>query len=249
MSNEITTASDAVDGLNVLSQNTTSDSMIGIEQINILAKKISDNGVAQQKVVDNVSSLAEKSKSIGTISDTISEIASQTNLLALNASIEAARAGEFGKGFAVVANEIRNLAEQTANATSGIAQIIKEIQDEVSDTKSNIDVVEETNSECVDSMKEAHQAFKKINSSVEDMSNSIRTLTSAVNEVNSNKDKVVMTFSDISSATEEISASAQEILTSVDYQKESTIVIGDLVHSLEEVVVEMDQVLSQLHTD
>lgn len=185
LSNEITTASDAVDGLNVLSQNTTSDSMIGIEQINILAKKISDNGVAQQKVVDNVSSLAEKSKSIGTISD----------------------------------------------------------------TKSNIDVVEETNSECVDSMKEAHQAFKKINSSVEDMSNSIRTLTSAVNEVNSNKDKVVMTFSDISSATEEISASAQEILTSVDYQKESTIVIGDLVHSLEEVVVEMDQVLSQLHTD
>lgn len=106
LSNEITTASAAVDGLNVLSQNTTTDSMIGIEQINILAKKISDNGVAQQKVVNNVSSLAEKSKSIGTISDTISEIASQTNLLALNASIEAARAGEFGKGFAVVANEI-----------------------------------------------------------------------------------------------------------------------------------------------
>ena len=185
LSNEITTASDAVDGLNVLSQNTTTDSMIGIEQINILAKKISDNGVAQQKVVNNVSSLAEKSKSIGTISD----------------------------------------------------------------TKSNIDVVEETNAECVDSMKEAHQAFKKINSSVENMSNSIRTLTSAVNEVNSNKDKVVMTFSDISSATEEISASAQEILTSVDYQKESTIVIGGLVNSLEKVVIEMDQVLSQLHTD
>lgn len=73
---------------------------------------------------------------------------------------------------------IERLAEQTANATSGIAQIIKEIQDEVSDTKSNIDVVEETNAECVDSMKEAHQAFKKINSSVENMSNSIRTLTS-----------------------------------------------------------------------
>ena len=81
------------------------------------------------------------------------------------------------------------------------------------------------------------------------MSNSIRTLTSAVNEINSNKDKVVMTFSDISSATEEISASAQEILTSVDYQKESTIVIGGLVNSLEKVVIEMDQVLSQLHTD
>ena len=59
LSNEITTASDAVDGLNVLSQNTTTDSMIGIEQINILAKKISVNGVAQQKVVNNVSSLAE----------------------------------------------------------------------------------------------------------------------------------------------------------------------------------------------
>lgn len=249
LSGEIAKATAAVDGLNDLSKDTTKDSLEGTKQIDILSMKITENGMAQQKVVENVGSLADKSKSIGTISDTISEIASQTNLLALNASIEAARAGEFGKGFAVVADEIRNLAEQTAKATSGIAQIIKEIQDEVNDTKNNIDIVEETTVECVGSMEEAHTAFEKINTSVETMSNSIATLAAAVDEVNQNKDKVVMTFSDISSASEEISASSQEILSSVDNQKESTIVIGSLVGSLEEAVYQMEKIVSQLHTE
>ena len=76
-----------------------------------------------------IRSLDEAAKHIGSVVELISKIASQTNLLALNATIEAARAGEAGKGFAVVASEVKQLANQTSQATSEISNQVTEIQD------------------------------------------------------------------------------------------------------------------------
>jgi methyl-accepting chemotaxis protein len=75
-----------------------------------------------------VGKLGRSSKEIGDVTKVINAIASQTNLLALNATIEAARAGEAGQGFAVVANEVKKLAEETAEATQGINQKVEVIQ-------------------------------------------------------------------------------------------------------------------------
>jgi methyl-accepting chemotaxis protein len=76
-----------------------------------------------------IRSLDEAAKHIGSVVELISSIASQTNLLALNATIEAARAGEAGKGFAVVASEVKQLANQTSQATGEISNQVTEIQD------------------------------------------------------------------------------------------------------------------------
>jgi methyl-accepting chemotaxis protein len=79
-------------------------------------------------IAENILALSEQTQQIGEIIATVNDLASQSNILALNASIEAARAGEHGKGFAVVAVEVRNLAEQSKQATAQIKTILSEIQ-------------------------------------------------------------------------------------------------------------------------
>ena len=79
-------------------------------------------------IADSVLRLSEHSQVIGEINDAVNDLAEQSNLLAVNAAIEAARAGEQGKGFGVVAQEIRNLAEQSKQATGRIKGILSDIQ-------------------------------------------------------------------------------------------------------------------------
>ena len=84
----------------------------------------------------NILGAIEKGKVVSRVkemTEIIGEIASQTNLLALNAAIEAARAGEHGRGFAVVAEEVRKLAEQSAETAAGINEVVSQVEDAIKD--------------------------------------------------------------------------------------------------------------------
>ena len=96
-----------------------------------------------QQAMENVRALSETSQRIGVVVGLINSIANQTNLLALNATIEAARAGPAGRGFSVVAAEVKELATQTAKATSDISDQINMIQSATRMTVSSIERISE----------------------------------------------------------------------------------------------------------
>ncbi len=104
---------------------TTAEGAIGAKQaIEQTHARATEGGAVVRKAVEAMGAIEQSAREITQIIDVIDGIAFQTNLLALNAGVEAARAGEAGKGFAVVANEVRALAQRSADAANDIKQLI-----------------------------------------------------------------------------------------------------------------------------
>ncbi len=128
---------------------------------------------------ERVAKLGESSQQIGAIVAVIKEIADQTNLLALNAAIEAARAGEQGRGFAVVADEVRKLAEKTAQATSEISNMIQSIQEE---TQQAIEAIANGMNEAesgVGTVRETSDALQQITASFDQVARMVKEIAQA----------------------------------------------------------------------
>ena len=187
-----------------------------------MMKKIEEQVNSSAKVVGE---LGKRSDEIGQIVETISGIAGQTNLLALNAAIEAARAGEQGRGFAVVAEEVRKLAEQSAEAATNIANLIATIQ---ADTESAVESIDQGNQgvkEGTQAVIETGEAF----AGIEEQSNRLTVnveksladiaavymsngeITTAVGRVREIATKTGENAVSVNAVTEEQTASMQEV--------------------------------------
>ncbi|MCG8614622.1 MAG: methyl-accepting chemotaxis protein [Desulfobacterales bacterium] len=159
-----------------------------------------------------VKELGSAAEEIGQVTATITDISEQTNLLALNATIEAARAGEAGKGFAVVANEIKDLANQTADATTEIRGKIERMQGSASETATEINeiirVITDVNdivSTIAAAVEEQSAVTNEIAENVSQASLGIGEVTENVSQCSVVADEVAENIAKVSSASSEIS--------------------------------------------
>ena len=181
------------------------------------------------KIIDG---FTESANGISEITSVIHGLSGQTNMLALNAAIEAARAGEAGKGFAIVAQEVRKLAEESANAAAMIEELVKAVKDEAE------------NFEAIKAKSKERNAFRstinqKIIEEYSSIADSVKTNLTSVNDIytkmmtiDNDKEELGKIMKNLSKITDGTSAAIYEVAESVSNQVQ---MLSQMLHDINQL--------------
>ncbi len=177
---------------------------------------VKDGVQTMQKMSSAIEDIDESSAETAKIIDTIDEIAFQTNLLALNAAVEAARAGEAGKGFAVVAEEVRNLAQRSAEAASDTAELIEGSRENVEEGVAATEELEDHMETIQERTGKAQTMIAEISAASDEQADGIEQVNEAVAQMNEVVQQSASNSEETASAAEELSSQAQEMNAMVE---------------------------------
>ena len=217
------------------------------EQIQSLVQGVEHLANENRVSLQSVEQLEIQAKEVEQIIQLVGNIAKQTNLLALNASIEAARAGEQGKGFAVVAEEVRKLADQSAEAVEGISTLIHKIQIEVGKVVTQISTqVELANKEAVKG-KTTNQTIEQMAITINDVAESVKDIAQSVDQQMESVQQTSMQSQEVAAISEETSAGSEEVAKNSRIQVEQLAEIEASTKQLKEQADKLKDTISLFH--
>ena len=228
LSVSIDQVSEHADNAHRVSQTSSEKAVEGGRVIHSAASEMESIAQSVNQVAAKINGLEEYSKQISGIANTIKEIADQTNLLALNAAIEAARAGEQGRGFAVVADEVRKLAERTANSTKEISGMIGKIQVGTQEAVKEMEVSVSKVNDGVELARKAGDSVSSIREAAEKAAHDVDDITHAIQEQS-------LAARDIAQRIEKIAQGTEENTLASTQTADSAKQMAELSKSLDEL--------------
>lgn len=211
---EIRSNTDAVDEsmkkLTAASERANSMVSQGAEVVESLRKQAQNVEEASAATVSVSNRLSEKVEEVQNFIGVILSISGQTNLLALNASIEAARAGEAGRGFAVVAEEIRQLSEQTKDASNSITNIINELIQDTKSVNESVDSAVQSITKQNELIEATKEKFAAVDEEVRNMAEGVRESEEIVAGILDSTNAISDDITQLSATSEEVAASSME---------------------------------------